>query len=183
MERPTEQPDHVDLAAECAVLAAVLIENDTLPRIASIIRSADDFHEPSHATVWKAFLALQGGASPIDVTTTAGKLREMNRLNAVGGPQFLGDLTDVIPTIAHCETHARIVADLARVRRMDLALQRARARLHEGGPDEGIGRAMECIAPNSLDTSQYYAAFARCAVLKSARTSSGDLNPFFCNLQ
>ena len=43
--------------------------------------------------------------------------------------------------------------------------------------------AVRCIAPNSLDTRQCYAAVARRAASKSARTSSGDLSPFFCSLQ
>ena len=39
-------------------------------------------------------------------------------LNTVGGAQYLGGFTDTIPTIAHIESHARIVSDQAGVRRM-----------------------------------------------------------------
>jgi len=39
-------------------------------------------------------------------------------LNTVGGPQYLGDLTDSTPTTAHIERHAKIVSDMAQVRRV-----------------------------------------------------------------
>lgn len=148
--RPTSERGsvtHVDLAAERAVLAAVLLDNRTLPRIASTLESPDDFHEPRHQTIWQAFLSLWSADEPIDVMTAASALRAMDRLNTVGGTQYLGELTDEIPTIAHCEAHARIVADSARARRYLDALEEATMIMRgDGDPERAIERAMARVS-------------------------------------
>ncbi len=112
-----DRPLPHDLAAERAVLAAVLLDNDALAEVEGLL-TPDDFYEPKHATVWSSFVKLRGRGERIDVITVSHALREDNRINTVGGPQFLGDITDDIPTIAHVASHANIVADLAMVRRV-----------------------------------------------------------------
>ena len=62
------------------------------------------------------------------------ELRARDRLNAVGGAQYVGELTDEIPTLAHCESHARIVLDMAQRRRALEAFHTASGRLMAGDP-------------------------------------------------
>lgn len=131
-----------DLDAERAVLGAVLLDNAVLPRIAHHV-GAEDFYDPRNAVIWLAFGALWEAREPIDIVTSAAQLRAMERLNTVGGAQYLGELTDVIPTVAHCESHATIVADLARARRYREALDTAAAILdNEGDPAKSLERAL-----------------------------------------
>lgn len=139
-----------DERAERAVLAAALLDAEgaarVIPRLASIVKPAD-FHDPRHATLWDAFLAVHGRGEPVDVLTVVAELRARDRLNAVGGPQYVGELTDEIPTLAHCESHARIVLDLASRRRAVEAFQGASARLLAGDPlaavQAQVGKALE----------------------------------------
>ncbi len=109
-------PPH-DLDAERAVLGAILLDNTALG-MAESVATAGDFYHPAHGVIFEAIQALSTRREPIDVVTLASELRARERLNTVGGAQYLGELTDTIPTIAHVESHARIVADLAGVRRM-----------------------------------------------------------------
>ena len=109
-------PPH-DLEAERAVLGGVLLDNASLATVESIVASGDFYH-PSHAVIFDAVHALSERGEPVDIVTLSQELRAKERLNTVGGTQYLGELTDTIPTIAHIEQHARIVADLAQVRRM-----------------------------------------------------------------
>ena len=135
-----------DHDAERAVLGAVLLDNAVLPRIAHHV-TAEDFHDPRHAVVWLAFGALWEARTPIDIVTSAAQLRAMERLNTIGGAQYLGELTDVIPTVAHCESHAKIVADHARARRYREALDTAAATLDgEGDPSRGLERALAVMS-------------------------------------
>ena len=106
-----------DLEAERAVLGGVLLDGNAFATVHPILASADFYH-PAHAVIFEAIQALSGRSEPIDVVTLAAELRARERLNTIGGSQYLGELTDTIPTIAHIEQHARIVADLAQVRRM-----------------------------------------------------------------
>lgn len=131
----------VDSQAERAVIAAALLDAEgslrVVPRVAAIV-SSGDFHDPRHATIWEAVLAIHGRGDQVDVLTIAAELRARDRLNAIGGAQYIGALTDEIPTIAHCESHARIVQDLAQHRRAVEAFRTATSRLLGGAPLESV---------------------------------------------
>ena len=102
---------HADLEAERALLAAVLLDDRTLPRIAKHLDGAGDFSSPAHALIWEAECAIHARREGVDITTLVAELRARDRLNTVGGAQYLGELTDSLPTVAHCEAHAGIVRD------------------------------------------------------------------------
>lgn len=106
-----------DLAAERAVLGAVLLDNSRLALVRGIV-GAEDFHDPRHATVWESVCAVADAGDPVDVVTLAADLRARSKLNSVGGAQFIAELYDTIPTVAHIESHAHIVARLAGRRAM-----------------------------------------------------------------
>lgn len=131
-------PPLADVAAERAVLGSVLLENDALGRVMALGVSAGDFQVSAHALIFEAMVALAARQVPIDVITLAGELRGRDRLNAVGGPQYLGELTDLIPTTAHVVQHARIVMDKARAARVMASLGTAMARLRNHEPLDGV---------------------------------------------
>jgi replicative DNA helicase len=109
-------PPH-DLEAEKAVLGAVLLDNAVFATVSAAV-VASDFYHPAHAVIFECMLALNARGEPIDIVSLSAELRNRERLNAVGGMQYLGGLTETTPTVANAENHARIVADLAQVRRM-----------------------------------------------------------------
>ena len=99
-------PVLADERAERAVLAAALLDAEgaarVIPRLASIVKPAD-FHDPRHATLWDAFLSVHGRGEPVDVLTVVAELRARDRLNAVGGPQYVGELTDEPPLVGRAK--------------------------------------------------------------------------------
>jgi replicative DNA helicase len=141
----------VDDDAEQAVLAAVLLTESvevngrcasrSLRKMAAIVKP-EDFADPRHATIWEAMLAVDGRGEPIDIRTLSAELTARRRLLTIGGPQYLEEVTASIPTIAHCESHARIVAKLARVRRRREQHLSALAEIDSGdhGPEETLAR-------------------------------------------
>jgi replicative DNA helicase len=122
----------VDLDAERAVLGALMLDAAYVAPIVSALLTAADFHEPRHALLWDVFAAVLARGEALDVLTAVAELRARNRLNTVGGPQALGELTDALPTVAHCESHALIVVEASRRRR--LALIGERLMLAAGDP-------------------------------------------------
>lgn len=111
-EPPDDANPLFDHRAERGVLAAVLLdEGDACGvwRKLSTLLTAAHFHEPRHATIWSAFEAVRARGESLDVLTAAAELKARNRLNAVGGAQYLGELTEYIPTLVHCESHANIL--------------------------------------------------------------------------
>lgn len=113
------RPRH-DLDAERKVLAAILLDGEgrlaVLPRVQTITR-AEDFYDPRHALVFTVAGELQAEGQPVDVITVCAKLKARDRINTVDR-QFVGELTDETFTVAHCEAHARIVAECALTRRV-----------------------------------------------------------------
>lgn len=128
-----------DAQAEQATLAAVLLDGDTFERLAYVV-GASDFHDPRNATVWQAVAAVRERGLPADVVTVSAELRDRARLNTIGGPAYLDDLTDIALgrgyILAHAEAHARIVAELAARRRALAAGEAYVARLRSGAPLE-----------------------------------------------
>lgn len=114
-----------DPDAEMATIAAVLLTpgypNSTYVRLSAEGVGSEAFGVPKNAVVWQAMERAHGRGRPIDIITVVEELRAMadgaGRLNTIGGVQYLGELTDYIPTVAHCETHGEIVVEHAMLRR------------------------------------------------------------------
>jgi len=117
-----------DADAERAVLGAILLDPSVVGTVRALLQP-DMMFAPANAAVMEALYTLDDrGEQRIDVVTLAAELRAMERLNAIGGAQYLGGLTDAIPTVAHVEAHAAIVRDCWRTRTVgDLALRLAHA--------------------------------------------------------
>lgn len=107
--------DHDD-EAERAVLATALLDNATWARIGSAL-TTKDFYRAVHGVIFEAMGRLAGRGEALDVVTLAAELRRHERLNTVGGAQYLGEITDrltsEIATTGHVESHLLIVLDAA----------------------------------------------------------------------
>ena len=132
-------PSRVDLEAERAVLAGILLDGEAEARTGvwkrvSVMLTADDFYAPQHATLWTAFSRVMERMGNLDVITATAELRAMGAVNAVGGAQGVAELVDYVPTAAHCESHALIVAEHAAARRFGTLLANAARRIAAGAP-------------------------------------------------
>ncbi len=108
--------------AEASLLGAVLIDTDAIVKIADSV-GPDDFYEDRHRRIFEAVLQLYEKHSPIDVLTLSDQLRSTGFLDMVGGPAYLTELTNFVPTAAHVEKYADIVAQKALRRRLIKASQ------------------------------------------------------------
>ncbi len=108
--------------AEASLLGALLIDSDAIVKIADIVH-ANDFYDERHQRIYEATLQLYEKHSPIDVLTLADQLKATNNLDVVGGPAYLTELTNFVPTAAHVEQYAEIVAQKALRRRLIKASQ------------------------------------------------------------
>ena len=108
--------------AEASLLGAILIDSDAIVKIADSISSAD-FYEKRHERIYEAILQLYEKRQAIDVLTLADQLKNNGYLDMVGGPAYLTELTNFVPTAAHAEQYADIVAQKAMRRRLISASQ------------------------------------------------------------
>lgn len=108
--------------AEASLLGALLIDSDAITKIADIIR-IDDFYDERHTRIYEAALNLYQKHSPIDVLTLSDQLKNTGFLDVVGGPSYLTELTNFVPTASHVERYAEIVSQKATRRRLIKASQ------------------------------------------------------------
>src|SRR5215468_10932773 len=85
-----------DLAAERAVLGAVLADSTVVASVAEVVHP-DDFSSPAHGQIFAAMLALDGTQRPVDHLTLSEELKTRGQLAGVGGPAYLMTLDQVVP--------------------------------------------------------------------------------------
>ena len=111
-----------NLEAEASLLGSLLIDGEALTKIGDMIQP-EDFFEQKHKVIFTAMRALYDKRSPIDLLTLSEQLKSNGRLDVIGGAGYLTELTNFVPTAAHVEQYAQIVADKAIRRRLIAASQ------------------------------------------------------------
>jgi replicative DNA helicase len=106
--------------AEAAVLGGVLLRNESLNELISIL-DAEDFYVPSHRSVFKAMLKLLESSQPIDVLTLEAQLRAIDEIGLIGGIEGLGKLADRYASSHNIVHHAELVRQAASVRNLVVA--------------------------------------------------------------
>jgi replicative DNA helicase len=122
-------PQNID--AEKSLLGAVLIDEETLADISEHVKPKD-FYDKRHATIFSGMTRLYERHKPVDLLTLSDELKKKDELDLVGGSAYLTELTNYVPTAAHAEAYAEMVA-LKAVRRR---LIKASSMISELGYDE-----------------------------------------------
>ncbi|GAC1390873.1 MAG: replicative DNA helicase [Candidatus Saccharimonadales bacterium] len=108
--------------AEASLLGALLIDADAIVKIADTV-TKDDFYEDKHRHIYQAIMQLYDRHSPIDVLTLSDQLKSTGFIDMIGGPSYLTELTNFVPTASHVEEYADIVAQKSLRRRLIKASQ------------------------------------------------------------
>lgn len=129
-------PPH-DTQAEQSVLGAILIDKDAMVDVAEFLRP-HHFYSDKNALVFTAMMELYEQHEPIDVVTVTAQLKKNGSLSGVT-TSYVSELVNVVPTSAHAEQYARIIAEHATKRR----LVEAAAKITElAFKDEGAANAI-----------------------------------------
>lgn len=108
-------PQNID--AEKSLLGAVLIDDEVLADITEHVKSAD-FYDKTHGIIYGAMMRLYEKHRPVDLLTLTDELKRKKELEVIGGSAYLTELTTYVPTSAHAESYAEIVAQKAVRRRL-----------------------------------------------------------------
>ncbi len=114
-DRAVIPPQNTD--AEASLLGAILIDSDAIVKVADIVR-AEDFYDPKNGRIYEAITQLYEKHSPIDVLTLSDQLKSSGFIDYVGGASYLTELTNFVPTAAHAEQYANIIAEKSMRRRL-----------------------------------------------------------------
>lgn len=106
---PEKLPPQV-LEAEQAVLGSMLVNPDTVPTVLEYLRP-EHFYKQGHKLIYQSILDLFDNNEPIDIVTVSESLRDIDRLESVGGRVYVNDLALGIVTTANVEYHAKKVQE------------------------------------------------------------------------
>ena len=109
-------PPH-SLEAERAVLGAILLERESLPKAVELLQ-APDFYKEGHRKIFHAMLGLFERNEPVDLLTVSEELRRRTELEEVGGPAALAGLVEEAATAAHLLSYGGIVREKAVLREL-----------------------------------------------------------------
>ena len=98
-----------DHDAERGLLGSVLVQPALLDELTN--QSADIFHLPSHARIFKALRDMQDHLQPIDLITLTSHLEKEGVLEDVGGAAAVTDLLTFVPTAANWSYYLEILRE------------------------------------------------------------------------
>jgi replicative DNA helicase len=116
-EVPAGKVPPQNLDAEMSLLGAVLIDEETLADVSEHV-NAKDFYDKRHKSIYDAMMRLYERHRPVDLLTLSDELRKKDEFDAIGGSAYLTELTNYVPTAAHAEAYAEMVAQKAVRRRL-----------------------------------------------------------------
>ena len=104
-----------DIEAEKSLLGAIIISNDVLPEVLTILRPRD-FYEKRHQIIFQTIIDLYDQHKPVDLLTLTAELRKKKQLKEIGDALYLTELSNFVPASAHAKAYADII-EKASVRR------------------------------------------------------------------
>jgi replicative DNA helicase len=149
-------PPH-NLEAEQSVLGAILLSDRSL--YALVIEEglrADDFYRERHGTIYEAMLALYNESEPVDTLTVIDRLRQIGKLEQIGGAATVDELTGAVPAAGHARRYAQIVRENALLRRLLRASYEIQESVvsHQAAPRELVEQAEKAMLEVARDDRQ-----------------------------
>jgi replicative DNA helicase len=109
-------PPH-SLEAERAVLGGILVNNDGLNVVLSVI-TPEDFYREAHRKIIEGIAALVDKGRPVDILALSDELQRAGLLEEIGGMAYLSSLMDGVPKTLNVEYYAQIIKEKALLRRL-----------------------------------------------------------------
>ena len=106
LETGNRPPQAVDI--EEAVIGTMLIEPGCISDIVEVLHPKS-FYDPKMRTIYETVAALYGERSAVDLLTVAERLRSTGKIDEVGGPSKLAELTQKVGAASHLEYYVRIL--------------------------------------------------------------------------
>ncbi len=151
-------PPH-DLAAEQAVIASILLNNDLMNAALEILRP-DDFYQGAHRTLFSVMVDLYDRARALDQLTLSSALKDRGVEGEGGGLAYLSDLIQNVPTTANVSEYARLVKNTAILRKAISVAQQITTSAFQGVPEvdeflDQMEQAVFAIAEEKIKPSYF----------------------------
>ena len=109
-------PPH-NLEAEESLLGAMMLSTDAISNALEIVH-IEDFYKPAHQHVFDAITTLYSQSEAVDAVTVCDELQRAGLLEGIGGRPAVLSIMSATPAASNAAHYARIVEELALLRRL-----------------------------------------------------------------
>ena len=102
--------------AEQAVLGAIIMEPESIARVAEILPKSEYFHVSTHKVIYSAMLSMFTQGKTVDFVTVLETLKTDKSFDEATGKTYLMQLAESCPSISNIEIYAQYVRDKYDVR-------------------------------------------------------------------
>jgi len=103
--------------AEQSVLGAIIIDPNLINTTQEVLLP-ESFYRGAHQHIFRAMMNLSEDQGEIDVVTLMDQLTKDGALSEAGGPQYLAELSNNVPTTRNIQYYTNIVANLSLKRKL-----------------------------------------------------------------
>jgi len=146
-------PPH-DFQAESAVLSGLIMNNETIHDVISLLK-ADDFFQEGHRIIFDAIMNLYEEDRPFDLITLKNQIEKDGNLARVGSTAGLAEVMDSHSSVTNVKFYADIVKEKAQLRLLISAGHEIISSCYQGDVDskEIINRAEQQVFTLSDQTA------------------------------
>lgn len=98
-----------DIDAEKAIIGAALLSTYDVKQALLYIPTAKFFYKEAHQIIWQAILDLFQKSEGIDIITITKHIRTQGKLELIGGPTYITQLSSVVSSSAHLQEYCLII--------------------------------------------------------------------------
>ncbi len=106
-----------NIEAERGVLGSIIIDPEAIVQVADFLQ-AQDFYRDAHRIIYEIIMHLYERHEPADYITIMNELENMDKVAEAGGPGYLTELVNEVPTSGNVEYYGRIVERMSVLRRL-----------------------------------------------------------------
>ena len=128
--------------AEMCLLGSMILDYRVIAEVIGLVPNGDSFYSESHAAIYDALVKLYDKHDAGDVVQLCEALKDKGVLEQIGGPTYLYELVNAVPSAVNAPHYARIVSEKARLRKLiDAAGSILHDAYHSGelGDDGALG--------------------------------------------
>ncbi|MCK5450735.1 MAG: replicative DNA helicase, partial [Candidatus Omnitrophica bacterium] len=103
--------------AEAAVLGSMLIDKNAISHAVEGLNH-DAFYSDANKEIFEAIVTLYDNNEAVDIVTLIEQLKKKNVLDKTGGPAYITELANTIPTAANIGHYTKIVREKHLLRRL-----------------------------------------------------------------
>ena len=99
-----------DEVAEQSVLGSMMLSSNAVEKACEKLYP-ESFYIEKHKIIFKALVELYNKKMPLDMTTITSELTNANKINEIGGVEYITDLLTMVPSAANIDYYIQIVED------------------------------------------------------------------------